>query len=212
MFIEDVKIDLASGLITDLFGDHPFSLDNTLWNHVRSKGLADVNSLNNEFLSLKKQAKRYIKALEKVNSSEVSLYDVDLGEFVLGNYLIKEPLTYQEFLLYKVLFLHTKEFLDYEELSKFHFNFGDESGTLIEVDTETLTFLIQSETKSSEVSVPKSSNIYFLLNYLRWFKIPKETLTESLIWFERVPSTYLGKSREWVMLMLDMQEVLYFTN
>lgn len=211
MFIEDVTINVSEGLITDLFGDHPFSFDESLWKAVRNKGLTNVKELNNEFLNSKKQAKKYIKALSKVNSTEVSMSDVDLGDFVTGTYFIKEPLTYQEFLLYKVLFLHTKEFADYEELLGVSYTFGDESGTLTEIGSETLTFLIQSGEKSTLKTVPKSSNSYFLMNHLRWFKAPKETLTESLDWFSHLPESYLGKSREWVMLMFDVQEVLYFT-
>ena len=212
MFIEDVDINLSDGVITDLFGDHPFSFDESIWKIVQNQGLTSVKDRNNEFLRLKKQAKKYIKALRKVNSTEVSMSGVDLGEFVTGTYFIKEPLTYQEFLLYKVLFLHTKEFADYEELLGVSYTFGDESGTLTEIGSETLTFIIQSGEKSTLITVPKSSNSYFLLNHLRWFKAPKETLTESLDWFSRLPESYLGKSREWLMLMFDVQEVLYFTN
>ena len=112
LFIEEVRLNIEDDIIYSLVGTKNLGLTDYIWERVQG---TSINEKNENYLKLKKKAKKNLKLLEKVKSDEVSIEDFDLLSYSLGDYFYLENMSKTDFLLWKSLLMRINEFKNVKE-------------------------------------------------------------------------------------------------
>lgn len=212
LFIEEVRLNIEDDIIYSLVGTKNLGLTDYIWERVQG---TSINEKNENYLKLKKKAKKNLKLLEKVKSDEVSIEDFDLLSYSLGDYFYLENMSKTDFLLWKSLLMRINEFKNVKEGIKslvYPVEFVNETLLNIKELKDSFEVELESFGKINKIDYKKDDyKLEIMVNYLNRFKGVTQNDWLSLEeWVSKLPKIYHSGSIGLVLLLLDVQELLYF--
>lgn len=212
MFIEEVRINIEDDLVYSLVGTKKLGLTEYIWERVQGTSISEKNAA---YLKLKKKAKKNLKLLEKVKSDEVSIEDLDLLAYSLGEYFYLENMSKKDFLLWKSLLLRINDFKSVEEgISNIVYPIEFINCKLLNIKELKDSFEVELESFGNTNKIKYKKDDYkleIIVNYLNQFKGVTQNDWLSLEeWVSKLPKIYHSGSIGLVLLLLDVQELLYF--
>jgi hypothetical protein len=212
LFIEEVSINIEDDVIYSLVGTRPLGLTDYIWKRVNGTSISEKNE---DYLRLKKKAKKNLKLLEKVKSDEVSIEDFDLLSYSLGDYFYLENMSKTDFLLWKSLLMRIIDFKGIEEgisTIVYPVEFVNETLLNIKETDNSYEVTLKSFGKTNKIEYKKDDyKLEIMVNYLNRFKGVTQNDWLSLEeWVGKLPKIYHSGSIGLALLLLDVQELLYF--
>ena len=213
MFIEEVRLNIEGDLVYSLVGTKKLGLTAYIWERVTGTSISEKND---DYLRLKKKAKKHLKLLEKVKSDEVSIEDFDLLSYSLGDYFYLENMSKTDFLLWKSLLMRINDFKNVTEgINSLVYPVEFVNGKLLNIKELKDSFEVELESFGNTNKIKYKKDDYkleIMINYLNRFKGVTQndwlTLEE---WVSKLPNVYHRGSIGLVLLLMDVQELLYFS-
>lgn len=212
MFIEEVRINIEDDLFYSLVGTKKLGLTDYIWERVQGTSISEKNAA---YLKLKKKAKKNLKLLEKVKSAEVSIEDFDILSYSLGDYFYLEDMSKTDFLLWKSLLMRINEFKSVEEgINRLVYPIEFINGKLLNIKELKDSFEVEIESFGNTNKIKYKKDDYkleIIVNYLNRFKgVTQNDWLSFEEWVSKLPKIYHSGSIDLVLLLLDVQELLYF--